>query len=55
MSAAECWKSRSARGRAPDAMATQSSSIGTAIDLWGYKWDVKEDRPTLYGWPVRLG
>ncbi len=36
-------------------MATQSSSIGTAIDLWGYKWDVKEDRPTLYGWPVRLG
>lgn len=36
-------------------MARQSTIIGSAIDIWGYKWDVREDRKTAHGWPVRIG
>lgn len=36
-------------------MARKSTAIGSAIDIWGSKWDVREDRKTAYGWPVRIG
>lgn len=36
-------------------MARQACIIGHATDVWGRAWDVREERPTLHGWTVKLG
>ncbi len=36
-------------------MARRARIIGQAVDVHGREWDVREERPTEHGWPVRLG
>lgn len=36
-------------------MARCATLIGSAIDIHGAAWDVRESRPTAHGWPVLIG
>jgi hypothetical protein len=36
-------------------MARQAQIIGSATDIDGDQWDVRERRPTKHGWPLEIG
>lgn len=36
-------------------MGRQAQIIGTALDIYGNRWDVRERRPTQHGWLLEIG
>jgi len=36
-------------------VARKAIIIATVADTWADLWDVREERPTIHGWPLRLG